>query len=427
MAGVSIAFVLCCTALSVVHGAALGCASQGLLVLEPSGGIFASASGAAVLQASATAVQLSSGSATTATVGGAILSSPFRILNGFRASFSFKVGPTGAGSPGTAEGFAFVLLRSPSTQASGTGAGLGYNIPNSVAVEFDMHTDSGIADTAGNNHVEVHTLYGAGTNTADNSARLPGGGDPGVQMANGASHTVVINFVPTSVAGGTSYFTVQLDSVPVLNIAVNLASLEAMFPLGTAYFGFTGSTGVGLAANLVVSSVQVRTVPISPSKSFFIGLPTVPISAAAALATAAPPQAQLQLVDACGSYLLDSPSLVPTAALVGVPSGSASGISVVDQGSALYSIFFFVSRAAIPSTTVQLDVRYNGVRVGSGLLINIQVSPGPPSATQSSLLNDVPSPSSGSFTAGVAKNFKLVLRDALGNLAVMPTAEYAVM
>jgi hypothetical protein len=43
------------------------------------------------------------------------------------------------------------------------------------------------------------------------------------------------------------------------------------------------------------------------------------------------------------------------------------------------------------------------------------------------LLNDVPSPSSGSFTAGVAKNFKLVLRDALGNLAVMPTAEYAVM
>lgn len=104
-----------------VRGAALGCASQSLLDSETAA--FAAATGSAVVQ-SATSVRVSAASAGNAvTAGGAFLSTPYRIRNGFRMSFSFQVG-SGAGSPGSAEGFAFVM-QTAGTNALGSGGQLG--------------------------------------------------------------------------------------------------------------------------------------------------------------------------------------------------------------------------------------------------------------------------------------------------------------
>lgn len=157
------------------------------------------------------------------------------------ANYEFTVKSVGGavdplGQPG-GEGYAFVIQNSDSMALGTGGSGMGYEgIPRSLAIEFDLFSNSGLGDP-NNNHISVHTRGLAG-NSPNHTFALGSGIVP-FDMSTGGTVDVTITYVP-----GT--LTVQLSSFFTLVVNVDLTNVGGANLLdanGRAWVGFTGSTG----------------------------------------------------------------------------------------------------------------------------------------------------------------------------------------
>jgi Legume lectin domain/PEP-CTERM motif len=165
----------------------------------------------------------------------------------FSTTFQFRF--TNPGGIDPADGITFVLAQSP-TGLGGNGFGLGYaGVDHSVAVEFDTFnngTGSGNDDQNSSNHVAVD-VNGAlsnldltnpfGVSNCQSFTAQPGSGC----MSNGDLWTAAISYnngnLTVKLADGGGPLTTIID-----NYAIDIGSDVGA---GSAFVGFTGSTGSG--------------------------------------------------------------------------------------------------------------------------------------------------------------------------------------
>jgi len=341
----------------------------------------------------------------------------YRVVNGFRATFNFRVAQT------SAEGFAFVLQASSPIASGGSSNNLGYAFARNIAVEFDMRTapSAVMFDTPGNNHVEVHTLYGSASANSASSAgaqRLVPNPSytPGVTMNSGATYAVTINYVPATVASSpTGRIDVQVGGGTVITTSVNSDSIASMFANGMAYVGFTGSTS-SFAADIFVTNFQLYTVPVSAPDSTIIS--SVSSMVASNVFTAAA-QVRVQLRDACGSPITVSQGASAVTATFTGASGSQN-VQVQDAGAGVYAVYAYSTYSgAAPtfSSTCTLTIKYLNTNVAPQPIniasqpMLIAVTPSIPHGPSSTISPALPS----TFVAGTAQAFTVTVNDFLGN------------
>ena len=194
------------------------------------------------------------------------------VAGGFSTTFSYKI--TNPSNP-TADGIAFVIQNSGAgLQALGDGGGgIGYQgIGNSLAVEFDTYANfydpedngSGVVPA---NHIAIQSC-GTDANSANHNLCQVGLATSPVQLADGATHSVRIDYV-TNVAPPencgefcpTSFMQVTIDGHAVFEangVPVDLSSLLTLANpsdqvADSAYVGFTGATGSFQEENDILS------------------------------------------------------------------------------------------------------------------------------------------------------------------------------
>lgn len=176
------------------------------------------------------------------------------VANGFTTVFQFQI--THAGQ--SADGIAFVIQNSSNygeggqlSALGGNGGDIGYGsipneevtpIDNSLAIEFDTFQNPWDPNA---NHVAVQSC-GTGNNTPDHTAtcnseqpaNLGIAPMPGVNLADGNVHTVILQYDP-----GTLSIFIDNSTTPALTVPVTITNLLSLNEGGTAYVGFTGGTG----------------------------------------------------------------------------------------------------------------------------------------------------------------------------------------
>ena len=183
------------------------------------------------------------------------------VSGGFTSAFQFQIIHNPSNGAGPADGLAFVIQNSTgdgfgTAALGGSGGAIGYGvpdlgsgdtgvaIPNSLAVEFDTYQNGWDPNA---NHIAVQSC-GPDPNTQDHTATCPDGSKAnlgivsdlgGINLADGAMHTAVIEYDP-----GTLKIYIDNLGLPVLTISTDLSSLLSLNGAsGTAWVGFTGSTG----------------------------------------------------------------------------------------------------------------------------------------------------------------------------------------
>jgi hypothetical protein len=168
------------------------------------------------------------------------------VAKGFETIFSFQItqlaGIDDFCIPGHigADGIAFVVQNAASGTGSigGVGDGIGYSgIPNSIAVEIDTFCNDYLEDP-NDNHVSIHS-QGQDPNSVHEFASTSLGGPRSapVNMSDGQLHYGKIAYTSNTM-------TISIDGQKVVSTPVNLATLLSL-DNGTAYVGFTSSTGLG--------------------------------------------------------------------------------------------------------------------------------------------------------------------------------------
>jgi len=227
-------------------------------------------------------------------VGSAWYSTKQSIVGGFRTDFTFRItvdldptfpgpckwvdhAPTSCSRRG-GDGFAFVVQNHCSRALGGGGGGVGYSgIQNGIAVEFDTWFDADLRDPY-ENHIAVLTR-------GRDQIRSEHGSHLGVSLdipdlANGERHDARIEYVPYLASESTGHSSFQaaphlaklvypsasgqmqglgslrvyVDDMinPVLIVPVNVADFLDLDE-GTAWAGFTSSTGVSFQNHDVLS------------------------------------------------------------------------------------------------------------------------------------------------------------------------------
>lgn len=168
---------------------------------------------------------------------------------GFTSVFQFQI--TSGSTP--ADGLSFVIQNSSGegggiAALGGSGGAIGYGapdpnsgdtgtpIPNSLAIEFDTYQNEWDPDA---NHIAIQSC-GLQPNTQDHNTFCKLGlvSNPnGVTLADGAVHTVVIDYDP-----GTLRIYLDNSGAPVLSISTDLSTLLSLNG-DSAWVGFAGGTG----------------------------------------------------------------------------------------------------------------------------------------------------------------------------------------
>jgi hypothetical protein len=160
------------------------------------------------------------------------------VVDGFASEFLFQVSSPGGlvnaqdGAPG-ADGMAFVLQNSTGVAIGTTGGTMAYDIPNSIALEFDTWTNLGFLDPNGN-HVSIHT-NGTLTNSPSEAVSI-GAAPATVNLSGGEIQHCRLEYEP----GQMRIYLNDMDQ-PLVTAPVLLSSLLDL-PIGTAWVGFTAAT-----------------------------------------------------------------------------------------------------------------------------------------------------------------------------------------
>lgn len=196
------------------------------------------------------------------------------VRDGFETSFRFRISDLQGLGPG-ADGFAFVIQNNGPTALAGKGAsggfGLGYSpgdrnkaIANSLAIFFDTFQNH---EDASGNAVSLCTNGGNRKEMRWPPPRLAINWNPSIDLKDGNAHEVRIEFVPPLI-------TVTLDGQTALRAPVDLARMVAAD--GTAFIGFTASTGEGYENHDIVDWRFDSRAPVSVSSSIsFASIPQV--------------------------------------------------------------------------------------------------------------------------------------------------------
>ena len=189
------------------------------------------------------------------------------VAGGFETTFEFQITNPGQLNVGEAggDGFAFVIQNASATAFTSkgdTGFYMGYEIENSLAVEFDTF-DNFFWTTApalepNNNHVGVQSR-GTAENTASFSAATAdaylGSATVAPNLSDGAVHTGKVVYAP----GTLSVFVDDLDNA-VLTVSVDLDALLALDG-GSAYVGFTAGGDTAYENHDILSWSFASTIP----------------------------------------------------------------------------------------------------------------------------------------------------------------------
>ncbi len=203
-------------------------------------------------------------------VGSAWYNTQQPVAAAFSTTFTFQLSNS---SLLPADGIAFVIQNSAQNALGPDGCGVGFGfsssgcttglgIPDSLAVEFNTYLNLGVDKNSNNVSIQSN---GTNNNCVDASCTLPGGLNyhlP-VTLADGNIHTVTISYTlqstPTEtscVVGGAPgpCLDVILDGNDLFpaGVPVNLAALLTLNS-GTAWVGFTGSTGAQFTKQVIPS------------------------------------------------------------------------------------------------------------------------------------------------------------------------------
>ncbi|MFA5863210.1 MAG: L-type lectin-domain containing protein [Phycisphaerae bacterium] len=158
------------------------------------------------------------------------------VADGFETTFQFQIADRGSASkrtPPGGVGFAFVIQNNRITGLTGNFKGY-YNLPNSLAVEFDTLCNKKDGDS-NDNHISVQTR-GENPNSTDHGCSL--GLTTGIpDMSDGKIHQVKIEYRPGTMK---IYFDGLKD--PALTVPLNLSTILTL-DHGKAWIGFTAATG----------------------------------------------------------------------------------------------------------------------------------------------------------------------------------------
>ncbi len=187
------------------------------------------------------------------------------VRDGFETTFRFRISDRQGLGPG-ADGFAFVIQNNGPTALAGKGAsggfGLGYSpgdrnkaIANSLAVFFDTFQNH--EDLSGN-AISICTNGGDRKETRWPPPRLAINWTSSLNLKDGDLHEVRIEFVPP-------LLTVTIDGQTAVRSPVDLARMVA--PDGTAFIGFTASTGEGYENHDILDWRFDSRAPVSVSSS----------------------------------------------------------------------------------------------------------------------------------------------------------------
>lgn len=211
--------------------------------------------------------------------GAAYSTTPILLGTGATFSTRFQFQLTDAGGYDPADGFTFVLAKSP-TGLGGGGGGMGYlGVNNSFAIEFDTY-DNGYYDDYSSNHVAIDTngqhtpgdqlISTALTNVYGNgSCGFTYGAPPQNDytaagcMANGDIWTALITY-----DGSANLLNVTLTDPAesgafqaITDYSIDIASL---LDTNTAYVGFTGSFGAGYENEDILDWTFANTATLPP-------------------------------------------------------------------------------------------------------------------------------------------------------------------
>lgn len=161
-------------------------------------------------------------------VGGAWYALPIHVQRGFITVFDFCI------DRDTSDGLAFVIQNAGLAALGTNGGYLGYNIPNSIAVEFDTWRNGGFGDP-NPNHLSIHTR-GLAENSPHHQYSL-GSSDSIPFLSDNKIHTVKIIYVQ-------GLLRVYVDDLryPALTVSVDLEKVLSLTD-ERAFIGFTASTG----------------------------------------------------------------------------------------------------------------------------------------------------------------------------------------
>lgn len=260
----------------------------------------------------------------------------FRLKYGFSAVFNFQAGGN------QAEGFAFVLQSSSGAAIGNAGFNLGYDIPMSIAAEFDYSDSSslvsgwepsGIRNAPTANHIVVNTKFTDQNTASFTNGALGRGNAAYPTKCNAFGTTEYVANVTWSRQLGT--FTVRLRTIAqstfstMTSVSVSATQWDSMFPQGVGWVGFTSGTTGATTSDISVTNFRLFTVPITAAQTN-VAWSTTTVAAATSSAS---PQMIVQMRDQCGDAIPVSLTYnTLTASLLNgvnvIPSATCSFLSV---------------------------------------------------------------------------------------------------
>jgi hypothetical protein len=161
-------------------------------------------------------------------------------VEAFTSTFDFTIKPPAGGA--AADGMTFVIQNAGPKAIGGYAAGLGYvNIPNSVAIKFDIYNNAG----EGNDSTGVFTYGNLPTVPAIDLT------SSGLQLGNGHTIQAVVSYDGTTLTWGLTDL-----SDPIAGLrATETKVIDIPHYVGgnVAYIGFTGATGLGTSTQTILN------------------------------------------------------------------------------------------------------------------------------------------------------------------------------
>jgi len=279
------------------------------------------------------------------------------VLHGFLCEFTFRAAlPSGSSS---AEGFAFVLQRAGPEARGAEGGNLGYGtMPNSLAFEFDMFSDTASYSDPNFQHVSIHTRYQLPNSPSEAFSLGRSDNSPPMTMFNGTDHRVRVQYIPANVEENTNsvqlgWLYVYMNDVlaPVAVAQVDGLKLAQIFEGGNAYVGFTASNGDARRASITVSKWKLTIVPTSAAT-------TAVESMSYTVKAGSTGSALVQAKDSCANKVLvggEASHFDVSTYLTWGQLPSAVPVDIVDNGDGKYLMSFTPTYAGRMSLDIKFD------------------------------------------------------------------------